>query len=449
MSIDIREVAEPVVNDAVLTREVAGDAVVDHASSHAAKEGVVNQAAVQLGALTLGTPVMLAPMAGVTNPPFRQLCREQGEAGMRAAGVSPSVAGHRPGTYAPAGLWVCEMVTTRALVERNSETMNMIKPDLGDPVRSIQLYGVEPATTAAAVRILVAENRADHIDLNFGCPAPKVTRKGGGSALPWKLDLFAELVSAAVRASREASQDRDFEVPITAKIRLGVDEDHSTFRDAASVAADNGIVGLTLHARTMAQHYAGHAHWDQIGELVSHSVLPVLGNGDIFDVKDADAVMAQTGCVGVAVGRGCQGRPWLFHDLAAHLHGSSDRARPNLRQVADIIVRHAELSVEHFNGDEHRALREMRKHMAWYLRGFAVGGSARNELALVSTLEELRGKLDQLDLDQDYPEAAEGPRGRAGSPKRPHLPDGWLDSRELSEAQRAKISQAEVGISGG
>ena len=175
----------------------------------------------------------------------------------------------------------------------------------------------------------------------------------------------------------------------------------------------------------------------------------MLGNGDIFDVKDADAVMAQTGCVGVAVGRGCQGRPWLFHDLAAHLHGSSDRARPNLRQVADIIVRHAELSVEHFNGDEHRALREMRKHMAWYLRGFAVGGSARNELALVSTLEELRGKLDQLDLDQDYPEAAEGPRGRAGSPKRPHLPDGWLDSRELSEAQRAKISQAEVGISGG
>ncbi len=405
--------------------------------------------AVQLGALTLGTPVMLAPMAGVTNPPFRQLCREQAEAGMRAAGVSPEASDHRAGTHAPAGLWVCEMVTTRALVERNIETMNMIKPDPGDPVRSIQLYGVEPVTTAAAVRILVGENRADHIDLNFGCPAPKVTRKGGGSALPWKLDLFRELVSCAVEASRQASQDRDAQVPITAKIRLGVDESHSTFRDAAAIAAGEGIVGLTLHARTMAQHYSGHADWERIGELVAQTNLPVLGNGDVFDVDDADAVMARTGCVGVAVGRGCQGRPWLFHDLAAHLHGSDARFRPSLREVARIIVRHAELSIEHFNGDEHRAMRELRKHMAWYMRGFAVGGGARNELALVSTLDELRANLAQLDLDQGYPEAAEGPRGRAGSPKRPHLPDGWLESRELSAAQRARISLAEVGISGG
>ena len=404
---------------------------------------------VQLGALTLGTPAMLAPMAGVTNPPFRQLCREQGEAGMRAAGKSARTTGYRPGTYAPAGLWVCEMVTTRALVERNAETMNMIKPDPGDPVRSIQLYGVEPATTAAAVRILVGEDRADHIDLNFGCPAPKVTRKGGGSALPWKLDLFTDLVASAVRASREASADRDVEVPITAKIRLGVDDDHSTFRDAAVIAAGEGLVGLTLHARTMAQHYSGHADWSQIAELVADTELPVLGNGDIFDVNDADAVMSRTGCVGVAVGRGCQGRPWLFHDLAAHMHGSEARFRPGLREVADIIIRHAELSIAHFNGDEHRALRELRKHMAWYLRGFAVGGGARNELALVSSLDELRDRLAQLDLDQPYPEAAEGPRGRAGSPKRPHLPEGWLDSRELSDVQRAKISQAEVGISGG
>ena len=414
-----------------------------------APDRAMNDAAVQLGALTLGTPVMLAPMAGVTNPPFRQLCREQGEAGLHAAGRSPKTAGHRPGTYAPAGLWVCEMVTTRALVERNAETMNMIKPDPGDPVRSIQLYGVEPATTAAAVRILVGENRADHIDLNFGCPAPKVTRKGGGSALPWKLDLFTELVASAVAASREASRDRDFEVPITAKIRLGVDGEHSTFRDAAAIAAGEGIVGLTLHARTMAQHYAGHADWGQIAELVADTRLPVLGNGDIFDVDDADAVMSQTGCMGVAVGRGCQGRPWLFHDLAAHMHGSDARFHPSLREVAEIVVRHAELSIEHFNGDEHRALRELRKHMAWYLRGFAVGGSARNELALVSTVAELREKLEQLDLDQSYPEAAEGPRGRAGSPKRPHLPDGWLESRRLSDAQRQRISQAEVGISGG
>ncbi|MCF2705659.1 tRNA dihydrouridine synthase DusB [Arcanobacterium haemolyticum] len=404
-------------------------------------------ASVHLGALRLDTPVMLAPMAGVTNPPFRQLCREAGERGLTAAGVSWDNAPR--GTVAPAGLWVCEMVTTRALVERNAETMNMIKPDPGDPVRSIQLYGVEPATTAAAVRILVAENRADHIDLNFGCPAPKVTRKGGGSALPWKLDLFREIVSAAVNASREASKDRDFEVPVTAKIRIGIDDEHETFRDAVRIAEDAGIVGLTMHARTMAQHYAGHAAWDAIGELVSLTDLPVLGNGDVFDVNDALTLMERTGCVGVAVGRGCQGRPWLFHDLAAALAGSASRERPTLREVAATIIRHAELSIEHFNGDEHRALRELRKHMAWYLRGFSVGGSHRNELALVSTLEELRDRLGVLDLDQEFPEAAEGPRGRAGTPKQPHLPEGWLDSRELSAEQRAKISQAEIGISGG
>ncbi len=132
--------------------------------------------------------------------------------------------------------------------------------------------------------------------------------------------------------------------------------------------------------------------------------------------------MARTGCVGVAVGRGCQGRPWLFHDLAAHLHGSDARFRPSLREVARIIMRHAELSIEHFNGDEHRALRELRKHMAWYLRGFAVGGGARNELALVSTLDELRARLAQLDLDQAYPEAAEGPVAAQDPRSDPHLP---------------------------
>ena len=418
-----------------------------------ANTGTMTGQAVQLGALRLGTPVMLAPMAGVTNPPFRQLCREQGEAGMRAAGCDVDApmreAGYIPGTYAPAGLWVCEMVTTRALVERNAETMNMIKPDLGDPVRSIQLYGVEPATTAEAVRILVAENRADHIDLNFGCPAPKVTRKGGGSALPWKLDLFRELVTAAVAASRAASVDRDFEVPISAKIRIGIDEDHVTFSDAAHIAEDAGIVGLTLHARTTAQHYAGHAHWDAISELVQATALPVLGNGDVFGVDDAQNLMEQTGAKGVAVGRGCQGRPWVFHDLAAYLHGSAARALPTLAEVAQTLVRHAELSIEHFNNDEHRALRELRKHMAWYLRGFAVGGEARNELALVSTLDELKDRLGNLDLDQPFPSAAEGPRGRAGSPKRPHLPDGWLDSRVLSAEQQAKIALAEIGVSGG
>jgi putative tRNA-dihydrouridine synthase len=341
------------------------------------------------------------------------------------------------------------MTTARALVEGKAETVNMVKPDPGDPVRSIQLYGVEPATTAAAVDMLVREGLADHVDLNFGCPAPKVTRRGGGSALPWKLDLFAEIVAAAVTAARRASASRDFEIPVTAKIRIGIDEEHPTFMDAARIAGEEGIAGLTLHARTTAQHYAGRARWEAIGELVQATGLPVFGNGDVFEAEDARRMMSATGCAGVAIGRGCQGRPWLFRDLAAAMHGSPVRARPGLAEVAAAILRHAELSVEHFNGDERRALREMRKHTAWYLRGFSVGGRARAELSLVSTLEELRSRLDALDLAQPHPDAATGPRGRAGRPKRPRLPEGWLDSRSLTPAQRERVAQAEIAVSGG
>lgn len=402
---------------------------------------------VRLGNIELLTPVMLAPMAGVTNPPFRQLCRESAQDGLHAAGVEysralPSSHGTGQARQAPGGLWVCEMVTTRALVERNRETMNMIQPDVGDPVRSIQLYGVQVHTTAEAVRILREEGYADHIDLNFGCPAPKVTRRGGGSALPWKLDLFEEITSAAVQAAGS-------DIPVTAKIRVGIDDEHTTWREAVAICEGVGIAGLTIHARTMAQHYSGRANWDVIGEVVESTVLPVFGNGDVFSAEDAQELMRYSSCAGVAVGRGCQGRPWLFYDFAAAFHGSDARARPSLAEVAQVIIRHAELSIEHFNGDEHRALRELRKHMSWYTRGFAVGGTLRSKLALVSTLDELRAALNELDLQQAFPQAGEGPRGRAGTPKQPHLPEGWLESRTLSESQREKIAGAELNISGG
>lgn len=403
-----------------------------------------------IGDITLASPIMLAPMAGVTNPPFRQLCREFGEAGARAAGLDPSVQpeGTIPGTHAPAGLYVCEMITSRALIERVPETMTMIQPDPGDPVRSIQLYGVEPKNIARAVTILVEENWADHIDINFGCPVPKVTRKGGGSALPWKHDLFRDIVTGAVKAARAASSGRDHEIPVTAKFRVGIDDDHHTFREVARMSEDAGIAALTLHARTTAQHYSGTADWSKIAELKQLTTLPVFGNGDVFEAADAKDVMAQTGCDGVVVGRGCQGRPWLFFDLMAEAHGSAERYEPTLREVAEVIMRHAELSVAHFQ-DEHRAMRELRKHVGWYLRGFAVGGASRHELGLIDSLDDLAAKLSHLDLDQPFPEAASGPRGRAGSPKRPHLPEFWLDSHELNDAQRAKIHEAELGVSGG
>ncbi|WP_307683398.1 tRNA dihydrouridine synthase DusB [Trueperella bonasi] len=407
---------------------------------------------------------MLAPMAGVTNPPFRQLCREFGEQALADLGVGAlrqtgldgrnasqvdqgfsEIPSFRPGSYAPAGLYVCEMITSRALIERTPETMRMIEPDMGDPVRSIQLYGVAPAAIAESVRLLVGNGWADHIDLNFGCPVPKVTRKGGGSALPWKHDLFAEIVEAAVKAAEAESGGA---VPVTAKFRIGIDDDHETFRDVARMCEDAGIAALALHARTMAQHYSGQARWEAIAELRAMTDLPVFGNGDVFEAEDALAMVEETGAVGVVVGRGCQGRPWLFYDLVAAAHGRSARYRPSLGEVADVIVRHAELSVEHF-ADEGRAMREMRKHVGWYLRGFSVGGEARRDLGLVDSLDDLRRQLGRLDLPQDYPEAAEGKRGRAGGEKRPHLPEFWLDSHELNEAQRAKIHEAELGISGG
>ncbi len=399
-----------------------------------------------LGAVTLGTPVVLAPMAGVTNPPFRRLCREAGLTGLPLTGEFPEA---RP-PFAPAGLYVTEMITSRALVERTPETMLMITPDEADPVRSVQLYGVDPDTVAAAVRILVEEGWADHVDLNFGCPVPKVTRRGGGSALPWKRDLFRDIVRAAVEAGASTSRARGHEVPVTVKMRMGIDDEHLTYLDAARAAADAGVAGIALHARTAAQYYSGKARWDAIARLKDEVTgVPILGNGDIWSAEDALAMVRETGCDGVVIGRGCQGRPWLFTDVVAAFHGSDTRVRPGLRVVAATIRRHAELMVDHL-GDEGRGLREMRKHMAWYLKGYPVGGEARQQLGLVSSLAELDARLTGLDLDLPYPgDGAEGPRGRAGSPRSPHLPEGWLDSPWLVGAERATVAGAEIDTSGG
>ncbi|UNX56403.1 tRNA dihydrouridine synthase DusB [Georgenia sp. TF02-10] len=384
-------------------------------------------------------------MAGVTNPPFRKLCREAGVEGL-PVGAAPAV----PGSHAPAGLYVTEMVTSRALVERTPETMRLIAADPDEPVRSVQLYGVDPATVAAAVRILVEEDRADHVDLNFGCPVPKVTRKGGGAALPWKRDLFAAIVTAAVGAARAASAGRDHEVPVTVKMRMGIDEDHLTYLDAGRLAERAGVAAVALHARTAAQHYSGQARWAAVARLKEAvRSVPVLGNGDVWSAEDALEMMRVTGCDGVVVGRGCQGRPWLFTDLVAASHGAARRVTPGLGEVAAVVRRHAELMVAHF-GEEGRALREMRKHMAWYLKGYVAGGQARHDLGLVSSRAELDERLAALDLDQPYPgAAAEGPRGRAGSPRQPHLPDGWLTSQDVDEAVRGVLTEAELAVSGG
>ena len=376
--------------------------------------------AVQIGDIPLSVPVVLAPMAGITNTAFRRLCREYG-----------------------AGLYVSEMITSRALVERTEASMRLITHHPSEQPRSIQLYGVDPVTIGEAVTMLVAEDRADHIDLNFGCPVPKVTKKGGGAALPWKLELFRAIVERAVRAAGPT--------PVTVKMRKGIDSDHLTYLEAGRAAEGAGVSAVALHARTADQFYSGHADWDAIGTLKSTiSSIPVLGNGDIWSAEDALTMVAQTECDGVVVGRGCLGKPWLFGDLAAGFRGESVRFRPGLADVSQAFRRHAELLVEFFGGDELRACRDIRKHVAWYFKGYAVGGDLRARLAMVENLQQLDDLLGTLDSDQDYPgEAAEGPRGRAGSPKRTALPDGWLQSQELSAHQRTTLLEAELDTSGG
>ncbi len=376
--------------------------------------------AVQIGDIPLSVPVVLAPMAGITNTAFRRLCREYG-----------------------AGLYVSEMITSRALVERTEASMRLITHHPSEQPRSIQLYGVDPVTIGEAVTMLVAEDRADHIDLNFGCPVPKVTKKGGGAALPWKLELFRAIVERAVRAAGP--------IPVTVKMRKGIDSDHLTYLEAGRAAEGAGVSAVALHARTADQFYSGHADWDAIGTLKSTiSSIPVLGNGDIWSAEDALIMVAQTECDGVVVGRGCLGKPWLFGDLAAGFRGESVRFRPGLADVSQAFRRHAELLVEFFGGDELRACRDIRKHVAWYFKGYAVGGDLRARLAMVENLQQLDDLLGTLDSDQDYPgEAAEGPRGRAGSPKRTALPDGWLQSQELSAHQRTTLLEAELDTSGG
>ncbi|HWR85323.1 MAG TPA: tRNA-dihydrouridine synthase, partial [Rhodoglobus sp.] len=299
-----------------------------------------------------------------------------------------------------------------------------------------------PKTVAEAVTMLVAEDRADHIDLNFGCPVPKVTRKGGGAALPWKRDLFRDIVERAVKAAGD--------IPLTVKMRKGIDADHLTYLEAGRAAEGAGVASIALHARTAAEFYSGTADWSAIARLKETiSDVPVLGNGDIWSADDALRMVAETGCDGVVVGRGCLGRPWLFGDLAAAFRGERRKAEPTLGEVADAFQRHAELLTEFF-GEEDRACRDIRKHVAWYFKGYAVGGDLRASLATVQSLQQLADLLGALDRDQPYPGAdAEGQRGRAGSPKVPSLPQGWLDSRELQETHRTELTEAELSHSGG
>ena len=369
-----------------------------------------------LGPLTVPVPVVLAPMAGITNAAYRRLCAEQG-----------------------AGLYVCEMITSRGLVEGDSTTLKMLVFDDLETTRSVQLYGTDPSYVAKATEILCADYGVHHVDLNFGCPVPKVTRKGGGGALPWKRGLLADILRASVAAAAP------YGVPVTMKTRKGLDDDHLTYLDAGRIAEDSGVAAIALHGRTVAQSYSGRADWDAIARLVDHVDIPVLGNGDIWEAGDALRMVEETGAAGVVVGRGCLGRPWLFRDLAAAFVGDEVRTLPTLGEVRTMMRRHAELLSAHMG--EERGCKEFRKHVSWYLKGFRAGGELRHSLALVDSLAALDALLNALDPDEPFPVGELGsPRGRQGSPReRVVLPEGWLEDTDGSALRLTEDASETTG----
>lgn len=369
-------------------------------------------APVQLGNITVPTPVMLSPMAGVTNWPFRVLCEE----------------------YGPDGLYVAEMITARALVAGNPKALRLCRFAPSEHPRSLQLYGVNPSIVEQAARIVVDNDMADHVDLNFGCPVPKVTRRGGGSALPWKTDLLTEIIHRVVAVCEPAG------IPVTAKFRVGIDHEHETFLDAGHIAQEEGCAAITLHARTTAEYYGGHSDWSRITQLVEQVQIPVFGNGDIWGADDAVAMINETGCAGVAIGRGAQGRPWLFADIMHAFAGSDERVNPTLGQVCDVIMRHLRLLIEFYDGDERMAVHDLRKHVAWYIKGFPVGGAVRRAFMECESMDEVAQVIAGLDHDACLaPRVIDSPRGRVRFAKKVHVPYGWLDSRTTTREEREQL----------
>lgn len=372
---------------------------------------------------------MLSPMAGITDAPFRKVCFEWALKGYEDSRIKGDEEKIIP------GLFINEMVAAKKIENSINKAKEHLHFDDSEFIRSAQIYCLDAESASNATKMILDNNFANHIDLNFGCPAKKVTSIGGGSAIPIKPKLYREIINAVITTVNQHNKGigKKTKVEVSVKFRIGIDANHITYKDAARIAIDEGVSILTLHARMAKQFYGGNADWNYIKDLVNYtqndlkSDVKVFGNGDIFCSEDAEKMLNLTKCQGITIGRGVVGRPWLFYELF-----TSKCPIITFADVKDVILHHLELVIK-YNLDikqksQRRAIEEFRVFIGSYLKGFEVNGIYKKRLLTASSLDRFIDILNSIDSDLPFNQnAAKRPRVKTEGSSDYILPHGWID----------------------